>query len=299
MAWTVEELAVRVAHALTVGAVGSPNGRVGPVPDRRMIRWYTTIGLVDRPLARSGRVASYGHRHLLQLVAIKRRQAAGASLAEIQAELLGATDAILATIADLPPTADPPEGILLTPAPASPPSPTVAKNPAAPTHPAPGPSSRPRFWAEPPPSSANSDAAGRGAVEIRGRQGGAESPQSGRKQPPLASSRGISAARRTPSDDADGVDVGASSANSDAAGREAVEICGHLGGAESPQPGEQPTGGASTVEGVYGVRLDDVVLLLPGQPATEDLAAIRAAAQPLLDLLVHRGLSGNSGRSTA
>src|SRR5690606_29698576 len=83
-----------------------PNGRVRDVPNERLIRWYTTIGLLDPPLARRGRVALYGRRHLMQLVAIKRRQAAGRSIAQIQAELAGATDAALAEIAGFPPPAE-------------------------------------------------------------------------------------------------------------------------------------------------------------------------------------------------
>ena len=65
------------------------NGRVRDVPNERLIRWYGTVGLVDPPLSRRGRVARYGRRHLLQLVAVKRRQAEGKSLAEIQVELAG------------------------------------------------------------------------------------------------------------------------------------------------------------------------------------------------------------------
>jgi hypothetical protein len=49
-------------------------------------------------------VARYGRRHLLQLVAVKRRQAEGRSLAEIQAELAGATDEALAAVARVPDT---------------------------------------------------------------------------------------------------------------------------------------------------------------------------------------------------
>jgi DNA-binding transcriptional MerR regulator len=82
------------------------NGRVRDVPNERLVRWYVTVGLVDPPLSRRGRVARYGRRHLLQLVAVKRRQAEGRSLAEIQAELAGATDEALAAVArvpDLPP----------------------------------------------------------------------------------------------------------------------------------------------------------------------------------------------------
>jgi DNA-binding transcriptional MerR regulator len=101
--WTLDELAARVAAELAVDYPGAPSGRVRDVPDRRAIRWYTTIGLVDRPLGMRGRTALYGPRHVLQLVAVKRRQAAGRTLAEIQAELAGATDRTLRAIAD-PPT---------------------------------------------------------------------------------------------------------------------------------------------------------------------------------------------------
>jgi len=128
--WTLDELAAQVAAALTTAAgagdyAGAPNGRVRDVPDRRAIRWYSTVGLLDRPSGSRGRTALYGPRHLLQLVAIKRRQAQGRSLADIQAELLGATDATLREVAKLGEVSAP------TPAPRM---------------------SRPRFWAEPPPA---------------------------------------------------------------------------------------------------------------------------------------------------
>ena len=100
--WTMEQLVERVGEALAAEYPGAPNGRVREVPDRRSIRWYTTIGLVDRPLGTRGRTVLYGPRHLLQLVAIKRRQAAGRTLAEIQAELAGASEETLATVARVP-----------------------------------------------------------------------------------------------------------------------------------------------------------------------------------------------------
>ena len=102
--WTIDELSAEVADALVVDYAGPPSGRVREVPDRRTIRWYTTIGLLDRPVAMRGRTALYGRRHLLQLVAIKRLQADGRSLAAVQQELYGATDATLGGIARL--TAD-------------------------------------------------------------------------------------------------------------------------------------------------------------------------------------------------
>lgn len=110
--WTIDELAARVAAALDGPAYpGAPNGRVRDVPDARAIRWYATIGLVDRPSAMRGRTALYGSRHLLQLVAVKRRQAQGHRLADIQAELAGATDEALRRIAELPETIEEPAPI--------------------------------------------------------------------------------------------------------------------------------------------------------------------------------------------
>ena len=100
--WTMDELVERVRQALAAEYPGAPNGRVRDVPDRRAIRWYTTTGLVDRPAGMRGRTALYGPRHLLQLVAVKRRQAQGHRLADIQTELAGAPDDQLRRIAELP-----------------------------------------------------------------------------------------------------------------------------------------------------------------------------------------------------
>jgi DNA-binding transcriptional MerR regulator len=97
--WTLEQLSDRVADLLADGYEGQRNGRVRELPNGRTIRWYTTIGLVDRPLATRGRVALYGRRHALQLAAIKRLQARGMTLAEVQERLLSASDEELAGIA--------------------------------------------------------------------------------------------------------------------------------------------------------------------------------------------------------
>src|SRR5215510_1353195 len=82
--WTLSELVAEAANRLE--ALPAPkNGQVRAVPDERTIRYYATIGLLDRPAAMRGRTAIYGRRHLAQVVAIKRMQSAGHSLAEIQA----------------------------------------------------------------------------------------------------------------------------------------------------------------------------------------------------------------------
>ncbi|MEU8360852.1 helix-turn-helix domain-containing protein [Nonomuraea sp. NPDC048882] len=110
--WTIGELAEHAARALRDSAPPPANGRVRDVPGERLIRWYTTIGLVDPPLTRRGRIARYGRRHLLQLVAVKRLQAAGRSIAEIQVALAGATDHMLESAAHLGPAPAPMPGAL-------------------------------------------------------------------------------------------------------------------------------------------------------------------------------------------
>lgn len=97
--WTLDELTAEVALALAVDYDGPANGQVREVPDVRTIRYYTTLGLLDRPAAMRGRTALYGPRHLWQLVAIKRLQTHGLSLAEIQARLVGLTDGALRKLA--------------------------------------------------------------------------------------------------------------------------------------------------------------------------------------------------------
>jgi hypothetical protein len=98
--WTIEELSAEVARALATGYEGAASGRVRDVPDLRTIRYYTTLGLIDRPAAMRGRTALYGPRHLLQLVAIKRLQARGLSLAQVQEQLLAASDVMLGRLAN-------------------------------------------------------------------------------------------------------------------------------------------------------------------------------------------------------
>jgi hypothetical protein len=98
----MDELVERVREALVAEYPGAPNGRVRDVPDRRAIRWYTTIGLVDKPLGMRGRTALYGPRHLQQLVGIKRRQAEGHSLARIQIEFAQLSQAGLDEVSRIP-----------------------------------------------------------------------------------------------------------------------------------------------------------------------------------------------------
>src|SRR4051812_17949180 len=100
--WNLEELCARVALALAVDYTGQASGRVRDVPDSRTIRYYSTLGLLDRPAAMRGRTALYSVRHLRQLVAIKRLQTHGLSLAEIQKRLVGLSDRGLQAEARVP-----------------------------------------------------------------------------------------------------------------------------------------------------------------------------------------------------
>lgn len=101
--WTLDELSRRVEAVLAHAgpALGQHNGQVSEVPNARTIRYYTTIGLLDRPLP-MGRTATYGRRHLEQIVAIKRLQAQGLPLAQVQERLAGLDADALAMLADLP-----------------------------------------------------------------------------------------------------------------------------------------------------------------------------------------------------
>ena len=81
--WTLSELVAEVANR--IAALPAPkNGQVRALPDERTVRYYGTIGLIDRPGAMRGRTALYSDKHVAQVVAIKRLQALGRSLSEIQ-----------------------------------------------------------------------------------------------------------------------------------------------------------------------------------------------------------------------
>jgi DNA-binding transcriptional MerR regulator len=93
---SLPELSAEVAAALSrLGLLGAaPDARVSPAPDARTVRYYTTLGLLDRPVI-VGRQARYGQRHLLQLLAIKGLQKRALPLAGIQERLYGRSDAEL------------------------------------------------------------------------------------------------------------------------------------------------------------------------------------------------------------
>jgi DNA-binding transcriptional MerR regulator len=128
--WKIGELRNRAADALSTGYQASANGQVTAVPDARTIRYYGTLGLVDKPAEMRGRTAYYGRRHLLQLVAIKRLQARGLKLSEVQSELQSLANDVLEELAAVPSFAGPARPALA---------------------PAPPSSRRESFWNAPPP----------------------------------------------------------------------------------------------------------------------------------------------------
>nr|BFE88699.1 hypothetical protein GCM10020093_113000 [Planobispora longispora] len=256
MEWTIGELVERASQAL--GPAERSNGRVRDVPNERLVRWYATIGLLDPPLARRGRVALYGRRHLLQLIAVKRRQADGRSIAEIQAELTGATDRALETIARLPTdlTAD-----LTAPA-------ASGAAPAAPSF------ARPRFWAEPPLPASRTGGSRRPVPRDR------DSSRRPGRWPPSSRPRTGGSRRPVPRD------------------RDSSRRPGRWPRRPVPGPAApvSPPAPATAVPALR--LAPGVTLLLDGAgrtPSDDDLAAIGAASEALLAVLRTRELAPPEG----
>jgi DNA-binding transcriptional MerR regulator len=93
VALSLDDLATAVEEVLDRLRYRAPVGRVARVPDARTIRYYQTLGLVDRPADYVGGQARYGYRHLLQLVSIKLLQARFLPLGRIQQHLYGQANA--------------------------------------------------------------------------------------------------------------------------------------------------------------------------------------------------------------
>ena len=62
------------------------NASARAAPSARSVRFYVANGLLDRPEG-TGTAATYGYRHLLQLLSIKIRQREGQSLEKIKEEM--------------------------------------------------------------------------------------------------------------------------------------------------------------------------------------------------------------------
>ncbi len=98
---SLRELVAAVGRYVDGMRIVPTDGRAARLPDARSIRYYISLGLVDRPVGYRGNAALYGRRHVLQLLTIKTLQSQGLGLPDIQRRLLGRDDAWLA--AQLPP----------------------------------------------------------------------------------------------------------------------------------------------------------------------------------------------------
>ncbi len=101
---TLDELVHAAARLLRGLALRPDDGRVAETVDARGVRYYQTLGVIDKPLRYEGRRAVYGYRHLLQLLSVRNLQQAGHPLHLIQRALAGRTtrtleQALVTTIA--------------------------------------------------------------------------------------------------------------------------------------------------------------------------------------------------------
>lgn len=79
-------LAAHAAELVDSAGVKPTNASARATPSARAVRFYVANGLLDRPEG-AGTAATYGYRHLLQLLAIKIRQREGQTLEAIKAEM--------------------------------------------------------------------------------------------------------------------------------------------------------------------------------------------------------------------
>lgn len=84
--WNIRDLAMLSAGILDASGITPINAAAQSHPSDRTIRFYVTRHLMNAPDGR-GTAATYGYRHLLQLLSIKLRQMEGATLTAITKEL--------------------------------------------------------------------------------------------------------------------------------------------------------------------------------------------------------------------
>lgn len=86
--WSLRDLSALAGAILECSAVYPVNAAASARPSERTIRFYVTRKLVSPPEGR-GTAATYGYRHLLQVVAIKLQQMEGATLDQLVKDLAG------------------------------------------------------------------------------------------------------------------------------------------------------------------------------------------------------------------
>ena len=85
--WNARGLAAHATALVDAAGLRPTNASARAAPSARAVRFYVANRLLDRPDG-LGTSATYGYRHLLQLLAIKIRQREGRTLDAIKAEML-------------------------------------------------------------------------------------------------------------------------------------------------------------------------------------------------------------------
>ena len=86
--WSLRDLSALAGAILEASSVYPVNAAASAHPSERTIRFYVTRKLVSPPEGR-GTAATYGYRHLLQVLAIKLQQMEGATLETLVTEVGG------------------------------------------------------------------------------------------------------------------------------------------------------------------------------------------------------------------
>jgi DNA-binding transcriptional MerR regulator len=86
--WNARGLAAHATALVDAAGFRPTNTSARAAPSARAIRFYVAQRLLDRPEG-AGTTATYGYRHLLQLLAIKIRQREGQTLDVIKREMAG------------------------------------------------------------------------------------------------------------------------------------------------------------------------------------------------------------------
>jgi MerR HTH family regulatory protein len=92
--WSLRDLAAMAGAILETSAVFPVNAAARQLPTERTIRFYVARKLVSPPEGR-GTAATYGYRHLLQVLAIKLQQMEGATLETLGREVSGTPGDVL------------------------------------------------------------------------------------------------------------------------------------------------------------------------------------------------------------
>lgn len=84
--WNARGLAAHASALVDAAGMRPTNASARAMPSARAVRFYVANGLLDRPEG-AGTAATYGYRHLLQLLSIKIRQREGQTLEAIKDEM--------------------------------------------------------------------------------------------------------------------------------------------------------------------------------------------------------------------